>query len=340
MRQAVMTKPGVIEMREVPKPGPVKKHEVKLKIRKIGVCGSDIHVYHGKHPFTSYPVVQGHEYSGEVIEVGEEVNVVKVGDKATARPQKVCGKCPPCLRGDYNICNELKVEGFQAPGTAQDYFVVPQDRVIRLPKAMSFDQGAMVEPAAVGAHATRRAGNLEGKNVVVTGAGPIGNLVGQFAKARGAARVLITDLSEFRLKKAKDCGIDFTSNASEEGLGEASKRVFGVKGFDIAFECAGVEVALDQVIQHVNKGGAIVAVAVYGDRPKVDMAIVGDRELNLIGTLMYKHEDYQEAVSFIESEKIKTTPLFTGHFPFEHYLDAYKYIDEQGDKTLKVIIDL
>jgi L-iditol 2-dehydrogenase/threonine 3-dehydrogenase len=335
-----MTKPGAIEIRNIPQPGPVGKNEVKLKIRKIGVCGSDIHVYHGKHPFTSYPVVQGHEYSGEVVGVGEEVSVVRVGDKATARPQQVCGKCPPCLRGDYNICKELKVEGFQAPGAAQDYFILPQDRVVKLPESMTFEQGAMVEPAAVGAHATRRAGDLKGKNVVVTGAGPIGNIVAQFAKARGASKVLVTDLSAFRLKKALECGIDFTSNASEEELAAASERSFGREGFDIAFECAGVETALDQIVQNVNKGGAIIAVAVYDDRPRVDMAIVGDRELNLMGTLMYRHEDYLEAVSLIETGKIKTTPLFTGRFPFEKYLDAYKYIDEQGDKTLKVIIDL
>lgn len=101
MRQAVMTKPGTIEIREVPQSRPVEKNEVKLKIKKTGVCGSDIHVYHGRHPFTSYPVIQGHEYSGVVVEIGEEANVVKVGDKTTARPQRVCGKCPPCRRGNY-----------------------------------------------------------------------------------------------------------------------------------------------------------------------------------------------------------------------------------------------
>ena len=340
MRQAIMTNPGAIEIQDVPELRAVQENEVKLRIKKIGVCGSDIHVYHGKHPFTSYPVVQGHEYSGEVVEIGEAVKMVKVGDKATARPQRVCGKCPPCLRGDYNICNHLKVEGFQAPGTAQDYFILPQDRIIKLPDSLTYEQGAMVEPAAVGAHSTARAGNLEGKNVVVTGAGPIGNLVAQFAKARGAAKVLITDISAFRLKKAKECDIEFTANAKEENLGDASKRVFGEDGFDIAFECAGVEIALDQAVQEVNKGGRIIVVAVYGDRPKVDMAIVGDRELSLIGTLMYKQEDYVEAVSLIEKGKIKTEPLFTGHFPFDKYLEAYKYIDEQGDKTLKVIIDL
>ena len=340
MRQAVMTRPGAIEIRDVPELRPVERNEVKLKVVKIGVCGSDIHVYHGKHPFTPYPVIQGHEYSGEVVEVGEDVSVVHVGDKATARPQRVCGECPPCLRGDYNICNHLKVEGFQAPGTAQEYFILPQDRIIKLPDSLTYEQGAIVEPAAVGAHATSRAGSLKGRNVLVTGAGPIGNLVAQFAKARGASKVLITDLSEFRLKKAIDCDIEFTSNAAVESLDDASKRVFGKEGFDIAFECAGVEIALDQAVQHVNKGGTIVVVAVYGDRPKVDMAIVGDRELSLIGTLMYKHADYQEAVTLIDMGNIITAPLFTSHFEFERYLDAYEYIDQQGDKTLKVIIDL
>ncbi len=335
-----MTEPGKIEFRDVPELRSVEKNEVKLKIQKIGVCGSDIHVFHGKHPFTPYPVIQGHEYSGTVVEVGEEVTGIKIGDKATARPQLVCGKCPPCTRGDYNICNNLKVEGFQAPGTAQDYFILPQDRLVKLPDSFSYEQGALVEPVAVAAHATSRAGSLSGRNVVVTGAGPIGNLVAQCAKARGASKVLITDVSDFRLSKAEECGIDLTVNVVRQRFEDACITAFGNEGFDIAFECAGVEDALDQSIQNVNKGGTIIVVAVYGDRPKVDMATAGDRELSLTGTLMYKHEDYQEAVELIAGNQIKTAPLLTGHFEFEKYLEAYQYIDDQGDKTLKVIIDL
>lgn len=340
MRQAVMTNPGNIEIREVAEPDQLGDKEIKLKIRKIGVCGSDIHVFHGKHPFTPYPVVQGHEYSGEVVAVGTSVTLVKPGDKATARPQQVCGTCLPCLRGDYNICNNLKVEGFQAPGTAQDYFVLPEDRIVKLPQNLTFEQGAMIEPVAVGAHATSKAGDLKNKNVVVFGAGPIGNLVAQFAIARGAHKVMITDVSDFRLSKSRDCGIENTVNVSKIEIENSIKEIFGESGFDIAFECAGLEITLDQAIQNINKGGTIVVVAVYGDPPRVDMAIIGDRELRLIGTLMYKHEDYEEAVKLIESGKIKTEPLFTRHFDFAKYLDAYKYIDEQGDRSLKVIIDL
>src|ERR1700680_2450104 len=119
MRQAVLKTPGDIEIREIPMPGALKANEILLKIRRIGVCGSDIHVFHGKHPFvTKYPVIQGHEYSGEVVKGGRLVTIVKPGMKATARPQVVCGKCAPCLRGQYNVCQNLTVQGFVANGSA------------------------------------------------------------------------------------------------------------------------------------------------------------------------------------------------------------------------------
>jgi 2-desacetyl-2-hydroxyethyl bacteriochlorophyllide A dehydrogenase len=339
MRQAVMTQPGAIELRTAaePVPGP---GQVLLRIRRIGVCGSDIHVFHGKHPFTSYPVVQGHEYSGTVEAVGPGVTRVGPGMKATARPQIVCGKCGPCRRGDYNICDHLKVQGFQAPGCAQDLFVVDESRVVRLADGMSYEQGALVEPVAVAAHSTGRGPDLSGRNVVVLGAGTIGNLVAQAARCRGAAKVLITDLSEFRLQKAKACGVDAVCHLQRQKLADAAREAFGAEGFDVAFEAVGAEGALDDAVQNIQKGGDIVVLGVFGERPRVDMSIVGDRELRLIGTLMYKHEDYDQAVRWIGSGAIKTEPLVTGHFAFEQYLEAYHFIEKQGDRTLKVMIDV
>ena len=335
-----MLKPGVIEFREVDKPGVLKENEVLLHIRKIGVCGSDIHVFHGKHPATPYPVVQGHEYAGLVEAVGSAVTKASVGMQATARPQLVCGKCGPCLRGQYNACQNLKVQGFQAPGVAQEYFVVEEDRLVVFPDSMSLDQGAMIEPASVGAHATSRAADLRGKNVVVSGAGTIGNMVAQFAKARGAKKVLITDLSAFRLEKARECGIDEVLNLTETSFAEGVKRCFGHEGFQAGFESAGVQASLDVLIEHVEKGGDVVILGVYSKNPLVNMFYVGEHELNLFGSMMYRHEDYLLAVELIASGKIKTAPLLTDRFPFEKYTEAYQYIEKQGDKTLKVIIDL
>ncbi|MFH1614061.1 MAG: zinc-binding dehydrogenase [Planctomycetota bacterium] len=339
MRQAVMTEPGRIEFREVSTPE-TSSCEILLRIKQIGICGSDIHVWHGKHPFTSYPVVQGHEFSAVVEAVGDGVKGIKPGMKATSRPQIVCAKCRPCKRGDYNICDVLKVQGFQAPGVAQEFFITTRDNIVLLPDLLTFEQGVLVEPAAVGVHSTGRVKDLKGKNVAVLGAGAIGNLVAQVARCRGAEKILITDISDFRLEIAKKCGILNTSNAKNESLAKASKRVFGNKGFDVAFEAVGIEATMDAAVEYIQKGGEIVVLGVFSHKPRIDMSVIGDRELSLIGTLMYKHQDYQKAVELIADGGIATEPLVTKHFPFEQYTNAYNFIEEQADKTMKVIIDL
>jgi 2-desacetyl-2-hydroxyethyl bacteriochlorophyllide A dehydrogenase len=340
MRQAVMVSPGNIEFNEVPEPESLGAKEVMLKIERIGICGSDVHVFHGEHPATPYPVVQGHEYSATVHAVGRDVTSVKPGMKATAWPQLVCGKCGPCLRGQYNACQELKVQGFQAPGVAQDYFTVPEHRIIAIPDSMSFDQGALVEPAAVGAHSTGRSTGIEGKNVVVSGAGTIGNLVAQFAKARGAAKVLITDISDYRLGIARECGIDGTLNVKSIPYEEGVRDFFGASGYQVGFEAAGVQSSLDALVAHVEKGGDIVILGVYSKNPTVNMYYLGEHELNMFGSMMYRKEDYEEAVQMIDSGKIITAPLISRHFNFEEYLNAYHFIEEKGDRIMKVMIDL
>jgi len=271
---------------------------------------------------------------------GTKVTKVKPGMRATARPQLVCGECGPCRRGQYNACQKLKVQGFQAPGVAQDLFVVPEERIVVFPDSMTLEQGAMIEPAAVGAHSTNRVTDLKGKNVVVSGAGTIGNLVAQFAKARGAAKVLITDISDYRLDIARQCGIDATLNVKTTSFEEGTKSFFGSEGFQIGFEAAGVQSSLDVLMKFVEKGGAVVILGVYSQNPVVNMFYLGEHELNVFGSMMYRQEDYEAAVEMISSGKIITKPLLTTSFPFNKYLDAYKYIEEQGEKSMKVMIEL
>ncbi len=335
-----MISPGVIEYRDVPDPDTLKEDEVLLRIRKIGICGSDVHVFHGKHPATSYPVVQGHEFSATVEAAGKNVTGVKPGMKATARPQLVCGVCGPCRRGQYNACQKLRVQGFQAPGVAQDLFVVPEERLLVLPDTFTFEQGALVEPAAVGAHSTNRLPDLRGKNVVVSGAGTVGNLVAQFAMARGAGKVMISDISDYRLDIARQCGIEGTVNVSRIPFDEAAKSFFGDEGFQAGFEAAGVRESLDVLMKNVEKGGDIVILGVYSENPVVNMYYLGEHELNIFGSMMYRHEDYVAAAEMIASGRIMTAPLVTSEFPFEEYHDAYRFIEKQGDKCMKVMIEL
>lgn len=342
MRQAVLIEPKKIEFKEVEAPSAesLGRHQVLINVKRIGICGSEIHSYHGLHPATFYPVVQGHEYSGIVIAAGEDVSVCKAGDKVTARPQLVCGECGPCRRGQYNVCENLRVQAFQADGAAQDYFVVDDDRVVRLPDDMSLDYGAMVEPCAVGAHSTARAGDLKGKNVVVSGAGTIGNLVAQFAKARGAKKILITDVSDFRLGKARECGIENTLNVTRTPLKDYVKEFFGDEGYQVGFEVAGVESSIRSLMETIEKGSTIVVVAVFAKDPELSMFYLGEHELTLVGTMMYRHEDYLKAVECISEGSVNLKPLISNRFSFEQYDEAYKFIDNSNGTSMKTIIEL
>lgn len=342
MRQAVLIAPERIEFRDVPAPRAeqLQADEILLRIRKIGICGSEIHSYHGQHPATFYPVVQGHEYAGIVEAVGAGVTACRPGDRATARPQLVCGTCNPCRRGQYNVCEHLRVQAFQADGAAQDYFVVPEERIVRLPDDFPLEYGAMIEPAAVGAHAVSRAGDLAGKNVVVSGAGAIGNLVAQFARARGARRVLVTDISDCRLEVARRCGIAETLNVAETPLREGLGRILGDEGFQVGFEVAGTADSVRPLMACVEKGGTVVVVAVFAADPPISMFHLGEHELSLVGTMMYRHEDFLTAVEEVAAGNIRLEPLVTDRFAFEQYDEAYRFIGRNREKCMKVIIDL
>ena len=340
MRQAILVEPKHIEFKEVaePKAADLTAHQVLVNIKRIGICGSEIHSYHGLHPATFYPVVQGHEYSGVVMAVGCEVTVCKPGDHITARPQLVCGKCNPCKRGQYNVCEHLRVQAFQADGAAQDFFVVDDDRVAKLPEGMSLDYGAMIEPAAVGAHASNRT-DVKGKNVVVSGAGTIGNLIAQFCIARGAKNVLITDVSDLRLAKARECGIKHTLNITQKTLKAAAKDLFGEEGYQVGFEVAGVEVSIRSLMETIEKGSDIVVVAVFAKDPALSMFYLGEHELRLIGSMMYRHEDYLTAIDYVSKGIVNLKPLVSNRFAFEEYDDAYKFIDAHRETSMKVLID-
>lgn len=340
MRQAILVEPKHIEFKEVaePKAADLTAHQVLVNIKRIGICGSEIHSYHGLHPATFYPVVQGHEYSGVVMAVGSEVTACKPGDHITARPQLVCGKCNPCKRGQYNVCEHLRVQAFQADGAAQDFFVVDDDRVAKLPEGMSLDYGAMIEPSAVGAHASNRT-DVKGKNVVVSGAGTIGNLIAQFCIARGAKNVLITDVSDLRLAKARECGIKHTLNITKKTLKEAAQKLFGEEGYQVGFEVAGVEVSIRSLMETIEKGSDIVVVAVFAKDPALSMFYLGEHELRLIGSMMYRHEDYLTAIDYVSKGIVNLKPLVSNRFAFEEYDDAYKFIDTHRETSMKVLID-
>ena len=339
MLQQVMTAPGVIEFRETPRPI-AAEGQVLVRIMRIGICGSDIHVYHGKHPFTRYPVTQGHEVSGRIEAVGSGVEGLSVGQKVTIEPQVCCGHCYPCTHGKYNLCEELKVMGFQTTGTASEYFAVDAAKVTPLPETMSYDEGAMIEPLAVTVHAAKRFPELKGARVAIMGCGPIGILLMQSCKALGAASVLVTDVSDYRLSVARSVGADYAVNTGETDMEQALRDAFGSDKADVIYDCAGSDITMGQAIRCARKGSTIVLVAVFSKMASVDLAVLNDHELELNTSMMYRHEDYVDAIRLVSEGKVQLRPLMSRHFAFRDYLEAYQYIDENREMTMKVIIDV
>ncbi len=334
MKQAVMVNPGKIEIREIeaPKAAPGK---VLVQIGYIGICGSDIHVYHGKHPYTKYPVVQGHEVSGVVVSSGDN-GTFQEGDKVTIEPQISCGKCGPCREGLYNICNELKVMGFQSEGAASEYVVIDEKHLVKLPEGMDLRHGAMMEPLAVGVRAVRKFGEISGTRAAVLGAGPIGNLTMQAAKALGAKSVIISDVNALRLEKARECGADETV---EIGKGETPEETAERLGeCDVIFDCAGVQSSIDTAVCAAGKGKEIIAVAVYEGKPKVDLARVNECELRITGTARYTKEDFETAIALTQQGVIELDELISDVFPLEEYKRAYEKIDGDPMSTMKVLV--
>ncbi|MCL2703008.1 MAG: alcohol dehydrogenase catalytic domain-containing protein [Defluviitaleaceae bacterium] len=338
MLQMTLSAPKTITRGEVPEPR-AASGQVVIKVVRSGICGSDIHAYYDKHPFISLPIVTGHEFSGTIAEIGEGVSGFTAGNRVTVMPQVFCGECLNCRKGRYNICSTLKVIGCQTPGASQEMLAADAKLVLLLPDGMGFDEGAMLEPVAVGIHACRRAGCVENKKVAVLGAGTIGNLAAQAAKALGAESVMITDISGPRLELAKKCGIEHTVNISERDLAAEIKNLWGGDGADLIIECVGLQSAIDQAINIGRKGSDIVVAGVFGEYASVNMGLVQDKELNLIGTLMYTKEDWLDAMRLADGKRIVLEPLMSARFPLSALGEAFTYIENNKDTALKVLIE-
>ena len=181
---------------------------------------------------------------------------------------------------------------------------------------------------------------MKGAKVAILGCGPIGILLAQSCRAMGAEAVMITDISEPRLELARTCGVDFTVNTGKRDFGEAMVECFGPDKADVIYDCAGNDITMGQAIKYARKGSKIILVAVYAGMATVDLAVLNDHELDLDTTMMYRHEDYVEAIKLVNEGKIQLKPLMTKHFAFRDYLAAYQYIDANRELTMKVLVDV
>lgn len=319
----------------------INDDQVLLKNRYLGVCASDIQVYHGKHKYVKYPLVLGHELSAVVEKVGKNVSGFKPGDRVVLQPQVVCGHCYPCETGRFNVCEELKVIGIHMDGAACEYLAVAPWNLHKTPDELPDDVAALVEPVAVGVGSVKRSRDYVGANIVVLGAGTIGNLTAQCAKALGARAVMITDILDSKLEIAKQCGIDYCVNTSRVDLKDAIIEAFGEhRKADIIIDCAATRGTFASALAAARKNSTIVISGNFKDPVEFDVPAIQRSEINLIGHMMYVKEDFRDALRFLLDGSIRSDLIITQHFPLDEYDKAFAYIDEHPADCMKVLIDV
>ncbi len=325
---------------EVPEVGP---EQVLIEPEIFGICGSDVHSYTGHHPFVDPPIVLGHEYSGIVKEIGEDVDNLEEGQRVTSEIVINCGVCHSCRDGRYQICENGRYLGNVGwNGAMAEYLVMYADKVHKIPDELSPRQGAMVEPAAVGIHAVRRSNFQVGDTALVLGAGVIGNLTAQALMAAGASRVVITDVIEERVEKAKKTCCGEALNTDEIDLQNWIKDNLGRENLNIIFDCVGIEQTLDTAISLARKGSQIIMVGVPPTEISVNMAFVQDRELEIIGSLQYIDKDYIRAIKFLKNEQLTVEPLITHVLPMSEYERGFELAGSQEEARrgrMKVMLE-
>lgn len=338
MKQVQLYSPEDIRIIDVPRPTPLPD-ELLVKVAQVGICGSDLHAYHGRHPFIDLPVVPGHEFAGKVVDVGGKVHGFVAGQRITVEPSLVCGECYNCTRGRYNICEKLQVIGCQTVGAMAEYLTVPASKAHLLPYDMHWDQAVMAEPLAVAVHAVRIAGFAPGASVLVLGAGTIGLMVLQAAKALGAGEVVITDLRHDRLELARDLGADGIVDPTSTDLEVALEEAFGPDRADVILECVGVATTARDAIHLARKGSRIVLAGVFEQEVPMNLGLVQDRELELVGTLMYADDDFATALQLLQSGDVAVDAMISHRFPLDQAAEAFAKADRRED-ALKVLIQV
>lgn len=338
IRRANLVEHGKFQLEQVTEgtPGP---NEVLVKVAMCGICGSDIHAYHGQHAFIHCPIVLGHEFTGVVKDVGEGVTDLAVGQKVVVEPNLVCGECYNCRTGRYHICENLRVIGCQAPGAYADSIVVPRNKVVPIPDDMDFDKAVLVEPLAVGVHAVRRSGLTKGDRILIFGVGPIGLMTLLSAKSLGAGKAIAVDVLDSRLELAKEFGADAVCNPNRDDIAEIIAAEFGPDRADITFECSANEKALNQAIDLARKGTTIVQVGCFGKPVTINnMSYLQEHELSIVGTLMYRKDDYQIALDILAEGRWPVEKLITHRFPLEQVSEAFRVLDEEKGKVIKAVL--
>lgn len=321
-------------------PEPVTgKNDVKIKIHKTAICGTDLHIYNWdewSQNTIQTPRVIGHEYVGEIVEIGSNVTNWKIGELVSGEGHIVCGKCRNCLAGRGHLCKETVGVGVNRDGAFAEYLVIPQENVRRCEKGISEEMYSIFDPFGNAVH-TALSFNLTGEDVLITGAGPIGIMAAAVCKFVGARYVVLTDINDSRLELAKKLGIQYTVNTTKEKLSDVMEQISIKEGFDVGLEMSGSEIALNTMIDHMTHGGRIALLGILKNDSKVDWSKIIFNGLILKGIYGREmHETWYKMSAMLQGG-LDISGIITHRLDIRDYEKGFEAMN--SGKSGKVILD-
>ena len=343
MKAVVLRDKGklVVEDWDIP---PVGDGEVLVAMRRVGVCGSDVHFWKDGRIGSAvipFPRILGHETAGVVAEVGEGVTSLQVGDRVVVEPGLFCGKCRPCQIGRYNLCVESKFMGSPSlEGALREYLAHPAHLTYRIPEGLSYDAAVLAEPLNLALYTFRRIEMTPGSTALITGAGTIGLTALLMLRACGVHHLFITDVLPSRLALARELGADAAINPAETDLSDAVRKLTDGQGVDCALECSGAPQALTQAVNACRRGGTVAVIGMFHP-PEFPFSFLEllRRETDIRPIFRYA-KSYQDTLAMLGAGLIKPERLVTHHFPLERTPEAFEWAEAGRDGAIKVMVDV
>jgi len=337
MKAAVLEEIGRIEIKDIEKPKP-GQGEVLIKLEYVGICGSDVHYFeHGRIGdfIVEEPLILGHECSGTIVEVGSGVEGFSLGDRVVPEPGYACNKCGYCKSGRYNLCEKMTFMATPpVDGAFCEYVTYPADMTFKLPDNVTLENGALIEPLAIGIYAAERGKVFPGSRVLVQGAGCIGLVTVLACKAYGASEVILTDVLDNRLETGKRLGADSTINVTKENMGTDFEPV------DIVIDCVGIETTVNNSIDHVKRGGMIVLVGMGSDgNIPVNLNRAISKEIDFATIFRYRNI-FPKAIKMVSDGKIDIGGIVTHTFDFDEIEDAMKFVMKNKETVVKAVVKI
>lgn len=336
MKALQVMKPFEMALIDVAEPMITKSTDVLVQTEYVGICGSDMHIYHGSNPLATLPRVPGHEVVGRVLEVGTEVRALKVGDKVVVEPIRYCGECYACRKGQPNVCENLSVFGVHEDGGMRERFVVADKQLHKVADHTPLEEAVLIEPYTIGAQAVHRGELQAGDTLLIQGAGPIGICILKMAKLMGA-QVMISDLDAAKLAYAKELGADEIVHVKEQNLLEAVEQWTNGEGVNVSIDAVCLPLTFKQSIDAVSIAGTVVVLSFGEEAVELAPLPITKKELTIKGSRLQTFQ-FDKVVKLVDARKLQQQGLITHTFSLQQAQEAFQFIEKNPHEVRKVIL--